>query len=168
MKYISRYSSPLGNILLASDGSALTGLWFEGQRRYAAGLSPEASERGLGIFDAARHWLDLYFEGRDPGPAPRVFVDGGDYDLAVWQALREIPYGGTVTYGRIARQAADRLVLESMSPRAAGQAVGRNPVSIIIPCHRVIKSDGSPGGYAAGTRIKETLLKLEAGERAAK
>ena len=158
MDYIQRYDSPLGGILLASDGEALTGLWFDGQRYFAAGLAPAHAERSLPVLDEARRWLDLYFSGRDPGFTPPLSPRGTAFRRAVWDALRTIPYGDTRTYGALARRVGGR----TGGARAVGAAVGRNPISLIVPCHRVIGADGGLTGYAGGLWRKARLLEMEA------
>ena len=115
------------------------------------------------MFRQVRAWLDRYFRGEDPGPAPPLAPAGTAFQRAVWEVLREIPYGRTATYGQVA-QAAGRGLGRNTSPRAAGSAVGRNPISLLIPCHRVVGAGGSLTGYAGGLERKEALLKLEGAE----
>ena len=153
MYYVAGYTSPLGEILLAADERGLTGLWFEGQKYFAAGLA-EAVEGETELIKAARRWLDTYFSGREPDFTPPLHMPGTPFRERVWAALLEIPYGETVTYGELAARLGS-------SPRAVGAAVGRNPVSLIVPCHRVLGADGSLTGYAGGVERKEYLLKLE-------
>ena len=139
MIYTCRYASPLGGILLAADDVGLTGLWFtENQRHLGEGLSPEAVERPSPYFDAAVRWLDVYFTGRDPGFTPPLHLTGTEFRNRVGEILLEIPYGETTTYGEIARRVAEARGLAKMSSRAVGGAVGRNPISLIVPCHRVL------------------------------
>ena len=157
MTYAAYYFSPLGRIVLMSDGTALTELDF------AEGV-PEASavhtQKDLPVFREVCRWLDVYFAGRDPGALPPLAPHGTAFQQAVWNILRGIPYGTTTTYGGIAaRIAAARG--GRMSAQAVGGAVGRNPISILIPCHRVIGTDGSLTGYAGGLDKKEYLLELE-------
>ena len=161
MDFIHHYRSPLGGITIASDGNALTGLWFDGQKYFGSTLSSEYEERPLPVFDQTESWLDLYFSGRDPGFTPPLCLRGTPFRRAVWEILLTIPFGHTVTYGEIAARLADRMGLPQMSARAVGGAVGRNPVSLIIPCHRVIGSDGSLTGYAGGPEKKLRLLEIE-------
>lgn len=154
--YIAYYSSPLGNMTLASDGTALTGLWFDGQRHFADTLKEvHTLNADLPVFDQTCQWLDIYFSGKEPTFTPPLLIRGSTFRKQVWQLLLEIPYGRTMTYGEIARK------LQCMSAQAVGGAVGHNPISIIIPCHRVIGSDGSLTGYAGGVELKASLLKLE-------
>lgn len=157
MEYIYRWPSPLGGLLLASDGEALTGLWFEGQKYFAATLSEVHEARLLPVFEQATHWLEAYFSGRDPGFTPLLAPTGTPFRKAVWDVLLTIPYGQTMTYGTIAAQ----LGLERMSAQAVGGAVGHNPISLIIPCHRVLGADGSLTGYAGGIEKKKWLLEME-------
>ena len=159
--YICHYASPLGDILLAADGEALTGLWFDGQRYYADTLSSPHTERRLFVFDEAARWLDTYFSGRAPDFTPPLRPRGTPFRLAVWEALRAIPYGRTTTYGELAAVVAARRGAERMAARAVGGAVGRNPISLMIPCHRVVGADGSLTGYAGGLERKSRLLALE-------
>ncbi len=152
MAYTAHYVSPLGDILLAADDLGLTGLWFVGQKHFPAFSHQEDTD--LPIFDRARQWLDIYFSGKQPDFMPPVHLIGTDFQVSVWQALSAIPYGKTVTYGQIAKK------LYS-GAQAVGSAVGRNPISILIPCHRVVGSNGSLTGYAGGLDRKMALLALE-------
>lgn len=161
MDYIGRYQSPLGGITLGSDGDALTGLWFDGQKYFGAGLSGDAEERELPVFAQARRWLDIYFSGRSPDFTPPLRESGSPFRLSVWAVLKEIPFGETVTYREIARRIARDRGLETLSAQAVGGAVGHNPISLIIPCHRVVGSSGSLTGYAGGLDRKARLLALE-------
>ena len=156
MIYLSHYQSPLGGITLAGDGRSVCGLWFDGQRHFGAALPSGCAEQALPVFEDAVRWLDRYFGGEDPGPPPPLAPLGATpFRSAVWALLRELPYGSTTTYGRIAAR------LGGMSARAVGGAVGRNPISLMIPCHRVLGADGSLTGYAGGTDRKAALLALE-------
>ena len=160
MMYYTDYSSPLGPVTLASDGGALTGLWFVGQKYYPD--APGVDRRDdLSVFAQAKGWLDAYFAGRDPGPTPPLRSEGTDFQKEVWAILAAIPYGATRTYGDIAGELAARRGLAHMSAQAVGAAVGRNPISILIPCHRVLGTDGSLTGYAGGIDRKRYLLALE-------
>ena len=164
MDYVFHYNSPLGGITLASDGSALTGLWFDGQKYFAQGLDPEHEEKELPVFDVCIRWLDIYFSGKDPGFTPPLSIRATEYRRLVFEILLSIPYGKTMTYKQVAWAAAQMLGVKNMSAQAAGSAVGHNPISIIIPCHRVIASDGSLKGYAGGLDKKLRLLTLEKAE----
>lgn len=162
MIYTHRYTSPLGEIILAADDIGLTGLWFaENQRHMGEGLSKDAAERPSPFFDEAISWLDSYFSGRDPGFTPPLHLTGSDFRNRVGQLLLKIPYGKTTTYGEIARAIARERGVERFSSRAVGGAVGHNPISLIVPCHRVIGSDGSLTGYGGGIERKIALLELE-------
>lgn len=160
MTCCSNYASPLGTITLASDGEGVTGLWFSGQRHYGAGLSPDAIRDEM-PFHAAKRWLDTYFSGARPDELPPLRMQGTLFQLAVWRLLLAIPYGETTTYGALARDLARQCGRESMSAQAVGQAVGRNPIAILIPCHRVLGAKGALTGYAAGVERKRWLLELE-------
>lgn len=164
MQYISHYTSPIGDILLAADDAGLTGLWFQGQKYFARGLEKEQEERNLPVFDQTKAWLDLYFSGKEPDFLPPLHLIGTDFQKQVWEILLAIPYGKTTTYGKIAGQIAQRRGLAHMSAQAVGGAVGHNPISIIVPCHRVLGTDGSLTGYAGGVDKKIHLLSLEKAE----
>lgn len=161
MQYTNKYKSPLGEITLASDGDHLTGLWFDGQKYFATTLSEENQERDLPIFEQTKEWLDCYFMGKVPGFTPPIHLEDTPFRLAVWDLLSKIPYGKVVTYKDLAREIAQQKGLSSMSTQAIGGAVGHNPISIIIPCHRVVGSDGSLTGYAGGIDKKKSLLQIE-------
>ena len=161
MDYILHYDGPLGGITLASDGEALTGLWFDGQKYFAQTLSEAHEERELPVFAATRRWLDSYFGGQRPDFTPPLRLRASAFRVTVWETLRTIPYGQTASYGAIAQTVAEKLGLPRVSARAVGGAVGHNPISLIIPCHRVVGSDGSLTGYAGGLERKRRLLTLE-------
>ena len=162
MQYANRCDSPLGEILLAADDEGLTGLWFaKDQRDMGRGLSPDAVEGEPKRFEEARRWLDAYFAGRDPGFAPKLHLTGTAFRVRVMELLLEIPYGRTTTYGELARRIATERGLARMSAQAVGGAVGANPISLIVPCHRVVGADGSLTGYGGGLHRKEALLRLE-------
>lgn len=146
---------------MASDGESLIGLWFDGQKHFAAGLQGDCEERDLPIFMRTRDWLDCYFAGMEPDFTPSIQPAGTPFRMAVWEELLKIPYGKTTTYGGIAKEMALQKGTETMSAQAVGGAVGHNPISIIIPCHRVVGSGGGMTGYAGGTDKKEELLRLE-------
>ena len=153
MHYTQTISSPLGNILLSADEVGLTGLWFDGGRYYADTLPEEHVERETPILMDTKRWLDVYFTGREPDFTPPLHPIGSPFRQTVWQLLLEIPYGQTTTYGA--------LLGGGMSAQAVGGAVGHNPISIIVPCHRVIGANGSLTGYAGGIDKKIGLLTLE-------
>ncbi len=161
MQYTNKYRSPLGEITLASDGDHLTGLWFDGQKYFAATLPAEHQEKEPEIFGLTRKWLDNYFQGKIPGFTPPIHLEDTPFRLAVWDLLSKIPYGEVVTYKDLAREIARQKSVPSMSTQAIGGAVGHNPISIIIPCHRVVGSDGSLTGYAGGIDKKRSLLAIE-------
>ena len=161
MTYIQHYDSPLGGILLAADEIGLTGLWFDGQKYFARGLPGERTEQETPVLAEARRWLDIYFTGKEPDFTPPLHPIGSVFRKAVWEILLQIPYGQTTTYGEIARQLAERQGLARMSAQAVGGAVGHNEIGIIIPCHRVVGTNGSLTGYAGGIAKKEKLLELE-------
>ena len=138
MLYIQRYRSPLGEILMAADDAGLVGLWFAGQKHFAPGLTQAREQE-----------------------TPPLHLTGTEFRMAVWSLLQEIPYGEVTTYGELARQLAQRLEVPHMSAQAVGGAVGHNPISLIVPCHRVIGADGSLTGYAGGVDKKRRLLALE-------
>ena len=151
------YESPLGRMLLAVDDAGLIGAWFYGQRYFARGLGDVEKnvEPEVPALAAARRWLDAYFAGERPRVADVPLTPRGTaFQRRVWDALLTIPYGETRTYGELAAELGS-------SPRAVGTAVGRNPISVIIPCHRVLGADGSLTGYAGGLDRKRVLLELE-------
>lgn len=161
MQYISHYDSPLGRMLLAADQEGLTGAWFEGQKYFARSLDREHEERKLPVFDQAVQWLEVYFSGRSPEFAVALHPRGTAFQKEVWKILLEIPYGETRTYGEIAAETAARMGRSHMSAQAVGGAVGHNPISIFIPCHRAVGAGGRLTGYAGGLDKKEKLLRLE-------
>ena len=153
MTFTRHYASPLGGILLAADEQGLTGLWFDGAKYFAANLPEEYEEKSTPILDEAARWLDIYFVGRQPNFTPPLHLVGSDFRQRVWKRLLDIPYGQTATYGA--------LLGKGMSAQAVGGAVGHNPISIIVPCHRVVGANGSLTGYAGGIEKKRRLLALE-------
>ncbi len=161
MRCTAVYQSPLGAVTLASDGECLTGLWFEGQEYFALGLDAGHEERDLPVFRQAGEWLDLYFSGVVPAFAPPLRFTGTPFQNEVWEILATIPYGETRTYGDLAGELARRRGLDRMSSRAVGGAVGKNRISILVPCHRVVGANGDLTGYAGGIRRKRALLRLE-------
>ena len=161
MVYTCKYKSLIGDILLAADEIGLTGLWFEGQKYFANTLPEDYVPQETKILTEAKKWLDVYFSGEEPNFTPPLHPNGSTFRKAVWQILLEIPYGQTITYGEIARRIAVMKNTSHMSAQAVGGAVGHNEISIIIPCHRVIGTNGSLTGYAGGIDKKISLLKLE-------
>lgn len=161
MNTIFSYPSPLGAITLASDGEGLTGLWFEGQRYFGAGLDIHREIGLTPVFDQAVGWLELYFSGKEPNMLPLLGPGGTPFQQKVWRLLRAIPYGQVVTYGQLAKRLAEQEGKKVMSARAVGRAVGHNPISLMIPCHRVVGFGGSLTGYAGGIERKKRLLAME-------
>jgi len=165
MYYATTYPSPVGVITLACDGNGdkLVGLWMAGQK-YHGDTIPEAmiKNNGMPVFDTTVKWLDRYFAGGKPNISELPLAPiGSVFRQGVWSILCEVPYGEVITYGGIAKKMAAKMGKESMSSQAVGGAVGHNPISIIIPCHRVIGASGSLTGYAGGIKIKKKLLELE-------
>lgn len=161
MMYTNHYESPIGRMLLTADEVSLNGLWFEGQKYFARCLQPENKEKELPVFAETRRWLDIYFAGEKPDfSIPLQFI-GTPFQKDVWNILCRIPYGQTATYGEIAKELAKKRGIPHMSAQAVGSAVGHNNISIIVPCHRVVGSNGSMTGYAGGIDKKIFLLNLE-------
>ena len=184
MLFTSHYESPIGGITIASDGENIIGLWFDGQKYFGDTLGADNAEaKALGeasiedltslpvfektqgannekvclpVFELTHKWLDLYFSGQIPDFTPHIKLLGSDFRKKVWSILLEIPYGNTMSYGEIAHRISPR-----MSAQAIGAAVGHNPISLIVPCHRVVGSNGSLTGYAGGLDKKLWLLDLE-------
>ena len=161
MWYTTKYISPIGEILLACDDIGLTGLWFDGQKYYANNLNPNYKKMENSIFEKVKLWLDMYFSGKEPNFIPPIHMIGSDFRIDVWKILCQIPYGKTITYGKIANIIAKQKGLLRMSAQAIGGAVGHNAMSIIIPCHRVVGINGSLTGYAGGIDKKVKLVSLE-------
>lgn len=161
MFYISKYDSPLGRITLACNGRALTGLWFDGQKYFADNLPETYEEKELPIFTQTKKWLDVYFSGNAPDFTPPVAMDGiSPFRRRVWEIMLTIPFGKTLAYGKIAEQI-EKETGKRVSAQAVGGAVGHNSVSLVIPCHRVVGSNGNLTGYAGGIDRKTALLKME-------
>ena len=161
MTYICKYDSPLGGITIASNGEAITGLWFEGQKYFGDTLPEQYEEKKLPVFEEAKRWLDIYFQGKEPDFMPPLLMETTPFRKAVWEIMLEIPYGKTMTYGEIADRIAKQKGISRMSAQAVGGAVGHNSISLMIPCHRVVGMDGSLTGYAGGIDKKVRLLSLE-------
>ena len=162
MDYTAHYHSPLGGITMASDGEVLVGLWFDGQRHFAETLDKEHQTReDLPVFEQTRRWLDIYFSGKAPDFTPPLAMRTTEFQRRVWETLLTIPFGRTMTYGEIARIIAREQGQKSMSAQAVGGAVGHNPISLIIPCHRVVGAGGALTGYAGGIDKKQWLLRME-------
>ena len=161
MDYTYHYSSPIGGITMASNGESLTGLWFDGQKYFASTLSQRHVEKQLPIFDRTCEWLDLYFSGKSPDFMPPVFMYVSNFRRDVYEILMTIPFGETMTYKEVADLIAKKHRIISMSAQAVGGAIAHNPISLVIPCHRVIGTNGKLTGYAGGLDKKEWLLDME-------
>jgi len=155
MQYYDTYESPLGEIILTCDGDNLTAVFFAGQKYAEVYLCAEAVQKSLPVLEETKAWLTEYFRGNNPVTLPAISLRGSEFQKRVWELLLDIPYGKTVTYGDLAKK------LSCRSSQAVGGAVGRNPVSILVPCHRVLGAGGKLTGYAGGVEKKEYLLKLE-------
>lgn len=161
MDYIYHYPSPLGGITLASDGNALTGLWFDGQKYFGSTLTQNREQKKLPIFEQTIQWLDVYFSAKVPDFTPPLSMQTTPFREAVWNIMLTIPYGKTMTYAEIAKELARQRGIARMSAHAVGGAVSHNPISLIVPCHRVVGTNGSLTGYAGGIDKKVQLLTLE-------
>lgn len=162
MIYTLQCSSPVGNIVMAERGGELVGVWLEGQKYFLSSIKEECVPRSSPVLRQTQLWLERYFDGDSPSPEELELAPGGsEFRKIVWQLLCRIPYGELTTYGQLAKEAATLLGREQMSAQAVGGAVGHNPISIIIPCHRVIGTDGSLTGYAGGIDKKRWLLEHE-------
>ena len=162
--YIAYYDSILGKLTIASDGENIIGLWIEGQKYFADTIKNEniIKKDDLSIFIKTKEWLDRYFRGERPDIKElKLSPKGSEFRQNVWKILCRIPYGQTITYGKIAKEIAKLMNKNSMSAQAIGNAVGHNPISIIIPCHRVVGTNGGLTGYAGGIDKKRELLELE-------
>lgn len=161
MFYISKYKSPVGEITIASNGEMLTGLWFDGQKNFADTLPENYEENDLPVFEQTKKWLDIYFSGKAPDFTPPLDMGGiSPFRKRVWEIMLEIPFGQTSTYGKIAKQIAEETG-KKVSGQAVGGAVGHNSISLVIPCHRVVGTNGGLTGYAGGIDKKIKLLRLE-------
>ena len=161
MVYTTEYASPLGPITLACDGEAIIGLWFNGQRYFGNILPEQTEKKEHPLVADAKRWLDVYFSGREPDFLPPLRYDSTPFRRLICEIMLTIPYGKTMTYGQIAAEAAKRLGAEKMSAQAVGGTVGHNPISLMIPCHRVVGTSGSLTGYGGGIARKVKLLELE-------
>ena len=161
MVYTTQYASPLGAITLACDDAAIIGLWFNGQRYFGNILPKQLVEKEQPLLQDTKRWLDIYFSGRAPDFLPPLRYDSTPFRKAVCEIMLTIPYGKTMTYGEIAAAIAKQQGLSKMSAQAAGGAVGHNPISLIMPCHRVVGTNGSLTGYGGGIARKVKLLELE-------
>ncbi|MBD5414122.1 MAG: methylated-DNA--[protein]-cysteine S-methyltransferase [Treponema sp.] len=163
MHYTSMYISPVGEMLLAADETSIVGAWFKDGKHYARCLDKENEQKETPIIKEGKYWLDSYFQGKNPGFEPPIRLLGTPFQVEVWNLLRKIPYGETTTYKEIARCIAERRGLKKMSARAVGTAIGKNNISLIVPCHRVVGANNSLAGYAGGIDKKIYFLKLEGG-----
>ncbi len=161
MQYTAAYEAPIGRLLLAGDEAGLTGLWLEGGKYFGDTLDAGHIKKEIPVLKETKRWLALYFSGREPDFMPPLHLTGSPFRMTVWEILQQIPYGKTMTYGEISLLAAEKMGKSRMSAQAVGNAVGHNPVSILVPCHRVIGADGSLTGYAGGVDKKAALLTLE-------
>lgn len=161
MLYTTAYLSPLGCMLLAAEEEKLVGTWFEGQKYFGCPPEAERIERENAVLRSAKAWLDGYFAGEAPSMDVPLQMNGTSFQMAVWRILQKIPYGCTVTYGEIARQLTLDRGIAAMSAQAVGNAVGRNRLSVFVPCHRVLGAGGRLTGYAGGIDRKRALLSLE-------
>ena len=161
MVYTTQYASPLGAITLACDDTAIIGLWFDGQKYFGNILPEQVEHAEHPLLAQARRWLDIYFSGHAPDFMPPLWYDSTPFRKAVCEIMLTIPYGKTMTYGEIAAAIAKQQGLSRMSAQAVGGAVGHIPISLIIPCHRVVGTNGSLTGYAGSVRRKVKLLELE-------
>jgi methylated-DNA-[protein]-cysteine S-methyltransferase len=163
MYYTTTYPSPVGTLALACDEKSLVGLWLDGQKYHGDGVPGKLLEKDdLPLLDAAKQWLDDYFAGENPAISTLPLAPlGSAFRQGVWELLCEIPYGEVTTYGALAKQMEVRMNKQKMACQAVGGAVGHNPISIIIPCHRVVGTNGSLTGYGGGIQRKIQILKLE-------
>lgn len=161
MHYTSIYHSPVGEIFLATDEVGVVGLWFKDAKYYAYCLDKENEPRETPVLKELKRWLDLYFKGIEPDFTPPIHMIGTPFQLEVWNILKEIPYGKTTTYKEIADKIAKNRGAERMSAQAVGTAVGKNNISLLVPCHRVVGTNNSLAGYAGGIDRKMYFLKLE-------
>lgn len=161
MDYIHHYQSPLGGMTMASDGTSLIGLWFDGQKYFADTIEKNTPQKDLPIFKQTDKWLDIYFSGKSPEFTPPLTMHTTPFRKCVLEIMLTIPFGRTMTYGEIADKIAKQKGIEKMSAQAIGGAVGHNSISLIIPCHRVVGSNGNLTGYAGGLDKKIKLLEIE-------
>jgi methylated-DNA-[protein]-cysteine S-methyltransferase len=163
MIYTDTYKSPIGNLLIASKDNKLVGLWMENQKYYLSNFKEEIVEtQNLEVLVKTKKWLDKYFNGENPDIKElELNPIGSEFRKSVWEILKKIPYGEVTTYNDIAKEIAKQKGIEKMSAQAVGGAVGHNPISIIIPCHRVVGTNGSLTGYAGGIKKKLYLLEHE-------
>lgn len=156
--FTNNCKTPIGDIVMASDGIALVGLWFVGQKYFGSTIAGKSECRNLPVFDDTMLWLDIYFSGNNPDFTPKIRTTGTVFQENVWNIIKNIPYSSTMTYGDISKSLG---FVSSLSARAVGNAVGRNPISLIIPCHRVLGTNNKITGYAGGEDKKRYLLQIE-------
>ena len=156
--FTNNCKTPIGDIVMASDGIALVGLWFVGQKYFGSTIAGKSERRNLPVFDDTMLWLDIYFSGNNPDFTPKIRTTGTVLQENVWNIIKNIPYSSTMTYGDISKSLG---FVSSLSARAVGNAVGRNPISLIIPCHRVLGTNNKITGYAGGEDKKRYLLQIE-------
>ena len=161
MEYYFEYKSPIGLLTIVSDGESITWLGIKGQKYFMDLLEDVSRETDLPIFNETKRWLDLYFSGIKPTFTPPLAPKGSSFRQEIWKILCDIPYGEVVTYGDIAKIIAKRNGKAKMSAQAVGGAVGHNPISIIVPCHRVVGANGNLTGFASGLDVKIKLLEQE-------
>ena len=161
MQYLSDYSSPLGDMILSGQDKVLTGLWFTNAPNSLPQTAEKYIKQEIPIFYTVKKWLDIYFNKKEPNFMPQILLIGSPFQLSVWKILQTIPYGQTITYGDIAKILAKAQNRPRMSAQAVGGAVGRNKISILIPCHRVVGANGNLTGYAGGMDRKYQLLAYE-------
>lgn len=161
MEYSNQYNSPFGRMTMASDGESLIGLWFDGQKHFGSTLTEEYTQKELPVFKQTVKWLNIYFSGKAPDFTPPLNMKTTAFRKDVWEIMLTIPFGKTMTYKEIAHKIAKQKGLTKISAQAVGGAVGHNAISLIIPCHRVVGTNGSLTGYAGGIQTKMKLLKLE-------
>ncbi|MDR0365680.1 MAG: methylated-DNA--[protein]-cysteine S-methyltransferase [Bifidobacteriaceae bacterium] len=164
MIYSCQFDSPLGRLTGTAEQGAITGLWFDGQKHYPTAAESWEPNPGHLALTALGTWLEAYFDGQAPAVDLKLAFVGSDFRRRVWQALRSIPYGQTTTYGAIAKRLSTEMGGRVVAARAVGGAVGHNPISIVVPCHRVIGSTGQLTGYAGGLNRKIALLEIEGHE----
>lgn len=162
MIYLDGYISPLGELTMAGDGENLTMLSFTGQGCLGAGVFDWKGRKEIPVFEEVKEWLTIYFSGKEPDFMPKLSLRGSAFQMEIWELLRKIPYGQVVSYGEVAEEIARKRGMKKVTVQSVGAAVGRNPISILVPSHRVVGKDGKSVGYYGGTWRKEELLRIEA------
>lgn len=162
MIYYTYYESPLRPITIAEENEKIIGLWFKGQTTLEEFHPKEEKvEAETPLLKRTKEWLDHYFLAEAPKMDLPLHTEGTPFQQNVWKVLQKIPYGETMSYQEVGQEVLAMTGQKRMSAQAVGQAVGSNPISILIPCHRVLGKDGSLTGYAGGVDLKESLLRLE-------